>query len=168
MATRYGKLPFDDSPRTLVFRAIDDLLRSAPILQSVFSKPGAFRSWRGLPEDKADFALQQGVAVRLTPVPHAENWWFPGATKGDLVIMVEMLVSGLVVDDVENLFYAMAKVLRPSDPTTMFAVHDKLKTAGATTGLIEAVNPAHDPNPSAGSDGQFRPVGSFKIEVKTS
>jgi hypothetical protein len=169
MATRFGKLPFDDSPRVKVFRAVDDILRSDPQLQRVLSKPGAFRSWRGDAEDKLPFAQTQGVALRITPVPEAESWWYPGASKGDLVIQFEILVNGLALDDVENLFFAITRALRPQEDVlgTANTVRKKLTDAGAMTGLVLFTDPAHDARPEAGSDGQFHPVGACRLEVKT-
>jgi hypothetical protein len=168
MGTRYGKLPYNDSPRTLVFRAIDDILRADANLSRAFSKVGSFRSWRGGPEDKQDFAQTQAPAVRITPVPGPESWWYPGATSGDLVVKVEMLVGSLCSDDVENLFWAFQRALVPTDQASALAIHKKLVAAGAVTGLVLFEQPAIDPDPSAGSDGQFRAFGSMKIEVKTS
>jgi hypothetical protein len=168
MATRFGKLPFNDSPRTLVFRCIDDILRADANLQRSLSRVGSFRSWRGGPEDKSDFAQTQAPAVRITPVPAPESWWYPGSTKGDLVVKIELLAGGLCVDDVENLFWALQRALVPTGQAEALAIHKKLVDAGAMTGLILFEQPATDPDPGAGSDGQFRAFGQLKIEVKTS
>lgn len=168
MATRFGKLPYNDSPRTLVFRAIDDILRADRNLQRSLSRVGAFRSWRGGPEDKQDFAQTQAPAVRITMAPGPESWWYPGATKGDLIVRIEMLVAGLCADDVENLFWAIQRALVPTDQAEALAIHRKLVAAGATTGLVLFEQPAFDSDPSAGSDGQFRAFGHLKVEVKAS
>ncbi len=167
MAARFGKLPLNDSPRTSVFRCIDDILRADPDLQRFFSKPGAFRSWRGLPDDKLDFAISQGTAIRITPVPESEEYWYPGQQKGQLSVRIELLVTGLCVDDVENLFYAIQRALVPNDNTARLAMELKLKQAGAMLGQILFTQPATDSDPAAGSDGQFRAVGLLKTEVRT-
>jgi hypothetical protein len=65
VASRYGLLPLEDAPRTLVFRAIDDLIRSDTTMQRIFK--GAIRSWRGDPSDKAELATGMAPAIRLIP-----------------------------------------------------------------------------------------------------
>lgn len=166
MSSKYGLLPLEDAPRTLVFRAIDDLIRADPVMQRIFR--GNIRSWRGDANDKAELAIGMAPAMRLTPVPAPVSYWYPGATKGDLVIDVELIVKGLKIDDVENLWFAIERVLMPREQAALLAVHAALKAAGAMTGLIFFTAPAHDPNPQAGDAGQFRPYGQLKLEVRTS
>ena len=167
MAARFGKLPLNDSPRTSVFRCIDDILRADPNLQRFFSKPGAFRSWRGETTDKSDFAQTTAPAIRLTPVPEGEEYWYPGQQKGSLTVRIELLVTGLCVDDVENLFYSIQRALVPSENTARLAMELRLKQAGAMLGQIHFTQPATDSDPAAGADGQFRAVGTLKTEVRT-
>jgi hypothetical protein len=169
MAARYGRLPLDDSPRTRVFRAIDDLLRADPDLKRLFSRPGAYRSWIGQPEDKNPFGQNTAPCMRITPIPEEETHWFPGYTKGWLSIQVELLVNGLCVDDVENIHYAMVQALGPvRDKTRLCEIHRQLQAAGAVTGIIFWAMPAHDPSPDVGTDGQFRAFGRFRLEIETS
>jgi hypothetical protein len=77
-------------------------------------------------------------------------------------------VKGLRIDDVENLWFAIERVLVPREQAALLNVHVKLKAAGAMTGIIFFTDPAHDSNPSAGDAGQFRPIGRLKLEVRTS
>lgn len=167
MATRYGNLKgLDDSPRTKVFRAIDDLLRNDPTIRNIITKPGSFRSWQGDTNDKADFGLSQAPAIRLTPQPEPEQWWYPATTKGFLTITFEVITPGLAIDDVDNLVYAMHRVLVPhSDPASVQTTINKLKDAGAVTGLVQFSMPAYDPRPA---DGLCMATGQFRLELQTS
>jgi hypothetical protein len=164
--SRYGNLPLDDAPRTLVFRAIDDLIRADGTMQRIFR--GNIRSWRGDPNDKAELAIGMAPAIRLTPAPGPVSYWYPGATKGNLFIDIELIVKGLRIDDVENLWFAIERVVMPRETVPLMAVHAALTAAGAMTGLIYFTSPAHDPNPTAGDGGAFRPYGQMSLEVKTS
>lgn len=167
MACRYGKLPLNDSPRTLVFRCVDDILRADPVLRNIFAGEDSFRSWQGRPSDMADFAQAQAPAIRITPIPDGEQYWHPGQMKGFLSIKVDLLLESFCVDDVENLFYAIQRALVPSENSARLARELKLKDSGAMLGQVQFTMPAYDPTPEAGTDGQFRAVGMFKIEVRT-
>lgn len=167
MSARFGKLSLNDSPRTSVFRCLDDILRADPSLQRFFTRPGSFRSWRGEPFDKSEFAQAMAPAIRLTPFPETEEYWYPGQQKGTLTVKVEMIVPGLAIDDVDNLFYAIQRALVPTDNAARLAIEKKLKAAGSMIGQIHFTQPAVDSAPNAGSDGLFMATGLFKTEVKT-
>lgn len=169
MPARFGKLPLDDSPRTRVFRCIDDMLRDDPTVKRLFNRPGSFCSWRGEPKDKQPFAQDTAPAIRISPRPESEMMWFPGYTRGWLTIRIELLVNGLCVDDVENIHYALVQALGPvKDNAKTCALQKRLQDCGAVTGIIFWVMPAQDPAPDAGTDGQFRAEGAFRLEVETS
>lgn len=169
MPSQYGRLALDDGNRVKVFRAIDDRIRSDKTIQRIFMRPHAIVSWRGKPDDKRQFAIDEMPALVLTPRGSRENYWYPGATKGDLTVQYDLYVPGLCADDVENLNALLTDILIPHCAAEgVFAWHKTLKDAGAETGLITMSQPAYDPKAGdAGSDGYFQATGYFALSVRT-
>ena len=148
-------LQLPTSPRTKVYRAIDNALRRDPVLSSVV-KADSFRSWSGKGKDTTEFTYSMAPAIRLTPMNGPEQFAFPSAMKGWLYINVEMLLTGTDYDDVMNLWWALELALYTQ------GVPQALNAAGAYSGLCLFSQPAFDPSPA---DRYFAATGQIKIEV---
>lgn len=163
---RFAQLALDDAPRTLVFRAVEDLLRRDPTLKRIET---TIRAWQGEPTDKELLSYDMAPGIILTPYPGPETYWYSNTMKGKLFIQFETITAGLCVDDAENLSYAIERVLIPHGTAAQVqATIAKLTTAGAVTGQVTFSTPIFDPRPDLGSDGAFRGIGRCELEVKTS
>ncbi len=147
------------SPRTKVFRAIDNILRRDPVLSSVI-RPSSFRSWNGSTHDAAEFSFSMCPAIRLTPSNGPEDWKFPDALVGWLMIKVEMLIPGTDADDELNLWWAIERAIYPDGRTLDNVL--ALQQLGAYDGLVAFSQPAFDPQPA---DRFFAAVGEMRIQV---
>ncbi len=156
------KLDLNDSPRTLVYRKLVELVRIDPTIKRVISRPASFRAWDGAPEDSQPFTVDIAPAVRFTPINGPDLWQYPSAFAGDLYINVEMLVWGSDVSDVFNLWWAIERAIYPRDFAAKTAIVSALQQAGARTGLAEFSQPAFDPEPK---DNFFAATGQIKIAV---
>lgn len=162
--SRYGSLALPDVPPVTLFRAIDDILRADPTIKAVIKGPESFRSWQGKPSDKNELAVTQAPAIRLSIASGREDYWYPGSSKANLRIQVEALVTGTCSDDVHNLFGAIRRALTPQPQTALLALHQKLKAAGAATGLVFFVWPQVATNDA---DAGFQlAIGGIEIEFK--
>jgi|GEM_PF-2519356 len=169
MINRKKTLNLPDSPRTKVFRAVEDILRNDPVLKQVLglaTRPQAFRSWSGEPTDVADFSKTGLPALRITPFAQNEQYWYPNQMKGNLAIQFEIHINSNCIDDVDNLFYAIERALVPKLNADRLANEAKLKAAGAMLGQCHFTQPAvvHE---KVGEGGTFRALGTLLIEVKT-
>jgi hypothetical protein len=149
------------SPRTKVFRTLDNILRRDPVLSSVI-KPESFRSWAGKSHDNLEFTFSSAPGIRLTPTNGPELWKFPDAFVGDLFIKVEMLIPGTDADDQLNLWWAIERAIYPDTFPLQQANVAALQQAGAYTGLTEFSQPAFDEAPQ---DRFFAAIGQMKIQV---
>jgi hypothetical protein len=145
---------------TKVFRRIVQQLKTDPDIRRVIGDN--LRTWDGVPADKAPFVPQDGKPVlRLTPQPRNVEWYSPDTQRGTLVVFVELGVSSLSIDDVNDVYDLVVQALRPGNGTLSL----DLVAAGAETGEIVFDDPAYDPRPAAEPEGQFFAVGSFGLEV---
>ena len=154
-------LDLNTSPRTSVFRKLVGLVENDATIKRTI-RPASLRSWKGSPQDGLPFAPDIAPAVRFTPIGGADAWWSPGATRGPLLIQVEMLVKGTAVDDVLNLWWAIVRAIYPAPPAQTNANVLALQQAGAYSGLAEFTLPASDPDPE---NLVFWAAGQIKIDV---
>jgi len=148
------------SPRTGVFRAIDQILRNDPVLKSLFD---TFISWQGDPQDGRELTKTNAPAIRITPANGPETWKFPESFTGKLYINYELIVDGFDYDDLLNVQWAIERAIYPADDSAKQAIVATLQQAGAYTGLIEFSNPAFDPNPESNF---FVARGQLMLDVR--
>jgi hypothetical protein len=149
------------SPRTTLFRAIDNLLRKDPVLSSVI-RPGSFRSWSGTQYDSMDFQFSSAPGIRLTPTAGPTDFKYPETMSGDLFINVECLVVGQNVDDLLNLWGAIEAAIYPSDYQRKCEIIQMLQTSYLLS-VITFTMPAFDAAPEA----QFlRGMGQIRAPVR--
>lgn len=128
------------SPRTMVFRKIESILRNDPTLKRVVK---TWRTWEGKTTDVEPLTPIGGPAIRLTPVNGEERFVFPDAQKGQLIVGIEAAVAGTFVDDPTNLWWAIERAIYPPDQTARQNIQQALNQAGSTTGLCTFSPPSY-------------------------
>jgi len=68
---------------------------------------------------------------------------------GDLVVDIIVATPGTCMDDLDNAWAAFERASYPRDATTRLALQERLRTAGAHTGVIEFSAMAFDPRPES-------------------
>jgi hypothetical protein len=162
-------LQLDPAPRTLVFRALESIVRGNAVFQRIV-KPGSFRTWQGKPDDAKPFTIEIAPAMRWTPAAGPDTFLFPDTQRGDLLVNIEILIKTTDVDDMLNFWWMLVRCFYPpttTNPPSMGgpnAIRAQLQAAGAVTGLVNFTQPAFDPDP----DGVFMAGhGQLRIEVRS-
>lgn len=155
-----ARLNLPDGARARIFDAIVAQLRGNPTLQA--SGVDAWLAWEDLEGDNQSLDDVQGAAVRLTPELGAMAWRYAGAQSSALVVSIEASLPGMSGHDFLNLQDAIEAALYPDDN---HAFEQSLVALGADTGLIRFVQPLTEAAATAGSDGQWRPMGTFEVDV---
>jgi hypothetical protein len=150
---------------TKVFRRIVQQLENDTTFRRVVGPN--LRSWKGVPADKTPFEPNgDSPVVRLTPQPRNGDWYSPDAQKSHLLVIVELAISSLCIDDVNDLYDVIVNALRAGALNStggLFA--NDLVALGAETGEILFDDPAFDPKPEAKPEGQFFALGQFQLSV---
>lgn len=154
------RLDLNTAPRTAVFRKLMQFVRTSATIKRVV-KPTSIRDWSGLPQDAEPFNTQIAPCLRFTPICGPDAFAYPEAFAGDLLVNVEMLVEGTNVDDLFNLWYALARAIYPGGDQT-FANVQALQQAGAKSGLADFTQPSFDPDPK---DNFFYGTGQIRIAI---
>ncbi len=103
------------SPRDLVFRAMETIVRQNATFQRIV-KPSSFRTWQGKPDDAKEFTFQVAPALRWTPMHTGEDFKTPDTMAGDLLINCEILLPGTNVSDLTNFWWMLDALLLPKRP----------------------------------------------------
>lgn len=156
-----GRLNLADCPKTLIWKAIVDRIRSDATLSAAGLE--AILAWEDTDGDNRELDDFQGAALRLTPQLGAMTWLFEATQSGALVVAVEASLPGMDATDFLNLQHAIEGALYPDDANAWI---NSLVILGAETGLIEFIAPLSEDPSTAGSDGKWRPMGTFKINVR--
>jgi hypothetical protein len=159
------KLDLPSSPRTAVFRAMEQIVRQNVIFSRTV-KPDRFRTWQGEPRDVKPFSYQEAPCLRWTPMHAGEEFRTPDSMSGDLLINCEVIIAGSCVDDLTNFWWMLVRCFYPpqTSATSINTIVTTLMTAGARSGLVKFSQPAFDPAP----DGVFfAGQGQLKIEIQS-
>jgi hypothetical protein len=152
---------------TKVFRRIVQQLKNDPEVRRVVGD--ALRSWEGVTGDKDPFVPSGSKpVVRVTPQPESEGWFSPDSMREELVVVVELGISSLCIDDVNDLYDLIVQALQPGGKSTIAGGIDfaqDLVQVGAETGEILFANPAYDPQPAAKPEACFFATGRFKLDI---
>ena len=141
---------------------METIVRGNPTFQRIV-KPSSFRTWSGIPDDAKEFTFAIAPAVRWTPQNSGDQFRTPDTMSGDLMVNVEVLLSGTNVSDLSNFWWMLAKCFYPGQPQSN-AINLQLQNAGARSGLVLFPQPAFDPSP----DGVWLAGGGqIKIEVQS-
>lgn len=155
-----GRLNLPDSPHALVFRAIVAQIRNDATLQA--SGVEQWLAWEDIDNDNRAIDESQAAIVRITPELGAIAWRYAEAQVGPLVVSLEASLPGMHGDDFMNLQNAIMNALYPADS---FAFQNSLVALGAETGQLRFVRPLSQDASSAGSNEQWRPMGTFEVDV---
>jgi hypothetical protein len=150
------------SPRTGVFRAIEKILRTDPLLRNTI-EPSSLRAWNGNDDDGIVPTQDMAPFLRMTPINQAETWWTPSSQTGSLLINMEILINGFLVDDLLNFWWAIERAIYPMDYAARMKNIEAIRQAGAMTGLVSFTQPVFDPSPETIS---FAGVGQLKVEIR--
>lgn len=158
-------LPLKQSARTATFRKIVSILRTDPVMKRVFGD--RIYAWDGAPDEAADqVAGEAQPSMRLTPSLGAMTWWSPDTQKGDLIIAVELMIAGLDVDDLLNLWEAIETALYPADNTARNKqIYSLQQVSAGQTGLCTFTMPANAQNPQSRGDENWFAIGQITIPV---
>jgi len=153
----------DAAPRTLVFRAIEGILREDPVLSKVIRKD-SLRAWKWLGVDPMPFGIVHVPALRISKATSADRFATPDTMKGGLIIKAEILLRGGNTDHMDNFWWAICRAFYPVDPIQRSRICTRLQNAGARSGLIVFDQPAYDMEP----DGELQAgTGAFLIDIES-
>ena len=144
MSTPRLKLP--TSNRIKIFRCLDVHFRADPKIRETFR---VIRSWTGDSTDRIEHSSGQLPYASLSIRGGPQVQWASSTKMGDLTIDIVVATPGTCMDDLDNAWAAFERASYPRDATTRLALQDRLRTAGAHTGVIEFSSMAFDPRPES-------------------
>jgi hypothetical protein len=156
------KLPLPDETPTLLFRAIAEVISTDPVVRSVVK---TLKLWDDSTSDRTPIS-GPGVcpAVELYPSGGPENYATPDTMEATLFVDCCVTVAGLRVDNATNLWFAIVRALRPrNNPAAAMAIAVKLKTAGATTGIVLISRPGYVPKPDGANAATMEAFGQIAV-----
>ncbi len=112
MALASPKLKLPNTAEQVAFRAVDQILRSDPVLQTTVK---AWRSWQGAPEDILAPTFETCPYLRISPRPEASRWETEQQHRMPLNIMLEAAVAGSDTDQIMNFWGAIRTALYPNN-----------------------------------------------------
>lgn len=121
----YPVLSLPDSPETVAFRGVEQVLRTDPQLQATVD---TFLAWRGEVEDDWLPAFSNCPYLRIEPVAGDSDWETEGQHNMPLLVRITTAVVGSNYDTAANLWGAVRSALWPSDTTRAAWVSALLKT----------------------------------------
>jgi hypothetical protein len=100
-------------------------------------------------------------------MPQANAWFSPDAMLGPLLILCETMTRGICIDDPLNLWTVIERALYPTgDFDRRNVLQQRLRDAGAETGLCEFTQPAIISQPAeADESGVFLGTGQIRINI---
>lgn len=149
-----------DSPRIVLFRLVESILRNDRDLSAVVR---TVRAWSGKSSDHLPIGYGESPALVLSLGASRERWWVPGVVSGTMEVDVEVITPGSAVDDLDNVWWLCILALRPRDLDAWRDLYRTLRDAGAWKGTIDVDRTVHDPRPIAGRDRGFR--GEARITI---
>ena len=119
----------------------------------------------GDPDGLADLDTFPSGVMQFFPACGNMSWFDERSQSGALVVQVEARIRSLDCEDIFNLQEALETTLSTVD-SPQFALQAGLVNAGAVTGLVLFQQPLRVQSAGkAGTDGLFRLVGQFVVEV---
>lgn len=110
-----AKLALNDCLHTQVFRKIVEIYKSNPILRRTI-KPTSWFVWDGRTDMKDDPFIQGNLpAIKLTPVSQPARPLTNVRFEAQFLIRQEVGVSGLHMDDIMNLWWAIHTTIFTGD-----------------------------------------------------
>lgn len=104
-------LDLPKSAYTKIYRAIEDQLKSDPVLQRVVKTWNIFQ---GKTQDFQAPSISQYPAIALLVSSSGMSPWSQATNEETMVIDIEIAVNGTDQDDLLNLWWAVQKALKPS------------------------------------------------------
>jgi hypothetical protein len=164
------KLPLPDSPRLVAFRAVEAILRASPDLVAAIAAD-QWGTFDGDAFEIMEFGTGTEPAVMLSIAESDGQWWSPDTIESTLTIDVAFSIPSLLLDDVENLWWAVVRAFYPAnpqlaDPSPSDRIQSTLRAAGATTGLVmfSKMSTARVA-PDDDADGRFLAYGQLTLDV---
>ena len=135
--------------RSRVYGGMAELMRSDSMLSKVFAEDDSWNISNGKPFDVARAGYRP--CVYMTPRPYGTGWYGPDSHSGILQVDVYFWLPGNNLGqydafDALDVWEVLEQVFYPLDDTEgrekQMAVRNKLKAAGAKTGLVTFSQPA--------------------------
>lgn len=102
-----------DGPRTLAFRAVEDILREDPKLAGYVR---TWSTWRGDGNDTMDLVSSMCPYLQLTPVPLPNRPLGEGARTAVLGVNIRVATEGLLANRIMNFWDAVEDALVRAKP----------------------------------------------------
>jgi hypothetical protein len=111
MALAAPKLKLPSTPEQIAFRAVDQMLRSDPLLSATVRQWG---SWLGQPEDILPPTFATCPYIRISPAPETSDRQTETQHKMPLDIRIQAAVAGSDFDQLANFWGAIRSAVYPT------------------------------------------------------
>jgi hypothetical protein len=159
------RLKIPQSRHTTAFREIEQVLRSNPTLSKVVK---TWKTWRGTANSNDRAGISVGLLpwVKLTPNVGPQSWATNRQQESQLNVQVEIATDGTCVDDPLDLWDAMRRALFPVDNDEGATMRQRLKDAGAHSGVVTLSQVPYDPTPEAEASDILVARGTITLNVR--
>lgn len=121
-------LNLPSSPHRLVYRTVENTLRSDHVLRLVVR---TWSTWNGSAIDRTIPTVALCPYLQLAPMSGPDEFYGPSGMRGTLLIHVGLATAGTNADHLLDLYQAIRRALYPADPASRVAIRHALVTAGA-------------------------------------
>ena|SRR5208337_307925 len=126
MGLSYPQLKLPDSAEKIAFRAVDQMLRSDPLLSTTVK---AWRSWRGEDVDILDPTFATCPYIRLSPVPESSSRQTEQQHRMPLDVRIQAAVAGSDFNQLSNFWAAIRTALYPTNAARRTTILNMANTA---------------------------------------
>lgn len=155
-------LPLDPCTRTIIYRAIETILRSDDTLGNLVD---VWSTWEGNPDDKEQVASANVVVLSLWPSDGGTEWYSPDAMTEHFTLNIAVDVATLCIDDALNAWTAIERAIMPADLAAREVIRLGLVNVGARSGMASFMPPTFVSGQEPGAAGRLAAVGQIKLEI---
>ncbi len=117
-------LNLPDAPETLVYRAVERVLRNDPVIQAATR---TFVAWNGEDADLLEPTYAMCPYLRINPFPTESNWVTEGQHDMPVTVRFQIMVKGTKFDNLANYWHAIRRAFFPIDVEEANAVRAVLR-----------------------------------------
>jgi hypothetical protein len=121
-ATQDLNLP--DAPETLVYRAVERVLKNDKVIQAITH---TFVAWNGEALDLDEPTYSKCPYLRINPFPTESNWVTESQHDMPVQVRIQIMVRGTKFDNLANYWHAIRRAFFPLDVAEAEAVRAVLR-----------------------------------------